>query len=88
MVSKAVELIKKTGRPMHVKEILEGIGKKDTKKERVSLSSSLGMYYRKNEIFTRPAPNTFGLISMEVAEEPPDDFGLPTAEDTEKESVE
>ena len=75
-IYKTYELLKKVGRPLRLEEILKGIGKGISKKERVSLSGSLGWYVRKEEIFTRPAPNTFGLIGMENTEEPPEDFGI------------
>lgn len=77
-VSKTLTLLKATGRPMHVTEILKGIGLPLTKNEKTSLSGSLGWYVRRNDIFTRPEPNTFGLINKESVErdEPPDDFGV------------
>lgn len=79
-ISKSMELLKREGRPMHVTEILKGIGVEPSKKERVSLSGSLGAYVRRNEVFSRPAPNVFGLIGMEYdspSQEPPAGFGRP-----------
>jgi hypothetical protein len=75
--------LRKAGKPLHITDILKGIGKTTSKKDRVSLSGSLGWYVRRNEIFTRPAPNTFGLKEMEdiSKEEPPDDFGLSKEEE-------
>ena len=64
-LAKAQEAIKKAGHPMHVADILKAIGKPSDKKNRVSLGGSLSGYVRRREIFTRPAPNTFGLIEME-----------------------
>jgi hypothetical protein len=61
-LAKAQEAIRKAGRPMHVADILKAIGKPTDKKNRVSLGGSLSGYVRRREIFTRPAPNTFGLI--------------------------
>jgi len=77
-MGKTLALLKKTGHPMHLNEILKAIGKTTSKKDRVALSGSLGWYVRKGEVFMRSAPNTFGLIGMESDEEmvPPDDFGL------------
>ena len=82
MVYKAREILQKEGRPLYIGEILTRLGKQPTKGNRVSLSGSLGSYVRDNNIFTRPAPNTFGLV--EFSEKPdvdnaidiPDDFGL------------
>ncbi|HET6515359.1 MAG TPA: hypothetical protein VFG09_09400 [Thermodesulfovibrionales bacterium] len=87
-IAKTLALLKKTGRPMHLNEILEGIGKQTTKKERVALSGSLGWYVRKHEVFIRTAPNTFGLIGMEsdIEEKPPEDFGLEKTEEKEDET--
>ena len=84
---KTMIFLKKAGKPMHINEILKSIGKTTSKKDRISLGGSLSWYIRKNEIFTRPAPNTFGLKSMEKSEEePPEDFGLNKEEITELES--
>ncbi len=74
------EILKQAGKPMHVTEILKALNFPVDKKHRVSLSGSLSVYVRNNEIFTRPAPNTFGLIEMnkvpdETGVELPDDFG-------------
>lgn len=50
-------------------------------KAEISLASSLAAYVRKGEIFTRPAPNTFGLVELghkTIIEEeagPPAGFG-------------
>lgn len=82
VIFKAFELLKQAGKPMHVADILKGLGKLTTKKDRVSISGSLGWYVRKNQIFSRPSPNTFGLIEWETdaSIEPPADFGLPEEE--------
>lgn len=78
-VFKVRELLQKDGRPMHVREILLGINKPDTKANRASISGSLSNYARREEIFKRTGPNTFGLIGMAVNdwvnEEPPPEFG-------------
>ena len=84
-IGKTHAFLKKVKKPMHVNEILKAIGKGTTKKERVSLSGSLGWYVRRKEIFTRPAPNTFGLMNMEEPEEPPDQFGLDYVDNEEQE---
>jgi hypothetical protein len=75
-IAKTYDFIKKTGKPVHLNEILMGIGKTISKKDRISLSGSLGWYVRRNEVFSRPAPNTFGLINFEDVVEPPDGFGI------------
>ncbi len=78
-IAKTHDFLKEIGKPMHITEILSGIGKGTSKKERTSLSGALGWYVRRKEIFTRPGPNVFGLLSMETQEEnsePPESFGL------------
>lgn len=78
MIYKTLAVLKKANRPMHVTEILKALGKPDEKKHRVSLSGSLGWYVRKNELFTRPQPNTFGLLNAvgsNIEDQLPDDFG-------------
>jgi hypothetical protein len=78
-MAQAREFLASHGRPAHVTEILKGIGKENTKTHRLSLSSSLASYARKEEIFAKTSPNTFTLIGMEVEHEqngdPPEDFG-------------
>ncbi|MDD5482957.1 MAG: hypothetical protein PHP98_04830 [Kiritimatiellae bacterium] len=64
----------KIGKPQYIEDILKGIGKEITKENRNAIAGSLSAYTRRNEIFTRPEPGTFGLIEFE-AKEPPPDFG-------------
>lgn len=63
-LAKARDFIKAQGRPQHVTDILKGIGREVNKSNKISLSGSLGSYVRKGSIFTKPAPNTFGLIDF------------------------
>lgn len=64
LLARAREAIQTQGRPMHIGALLAAIGVENTKKARVSLVGSLGAYVRKGSVFTRPAPNTFGLIEL------------------------
>ncbi len=84
LLARAREAIQQNGNPMHISSLLSAIGIGNTKKARVSLVGSLGAYVRKGSVFTRPAPNTFGLIefggSSKRAVQPelpglPEDFG-------------
>lgn len=86
-IAKTLALLKKIGKPIHINEILEGIGKTTSKKDRVTLSGSLGWYVRRKEVFVRTAPNTFGLVGIgsEMSDQPPDDFGIEKQESTEQE---
>ncbi len=79
-LAKAREIIAEEGKPIHVSELLKRLGKELTRDSRASLSASIGAYVRRNEIFTRPAPNTFGLVvfngAQEADPEPPEGFGI------------
>ena len=78
VLAKTRDIIREAGKPIHISVILEKLGKPVTKDSRSSLSGSIGWYVRRNEIFTRPLPNTFGLIEFANGsdEEPPENFGL------------
>jgi hypothetical protein len=65
LLSQARDAIRKARKPLHVTELLEAIGKPNAKKNRLALSGSLAAYVRRGEIFTRPEPNTFGLVELE-----------------------
>jgi hypothetical protein len=82
-VDQAREFIVRKGAPAHINEILEALGKGVTRESRASLTSSIAAYVRRGEIFTRPAPNTFGLIELghmasdapSAPPQPPQGFG-------------
>lgn len=79
-VARTREMILAANRPLRIAEILSGLGKADDHNARASISGALGAYVRKGEVFTRPRPNTFGLVELghhdvETVEEPPADFG-------------
>lgn len=62
ILARTQEILKTAGKPLHITEILKALNKPLDKKHRLSLSGSLSSYVRSSEIFSRPAPNTFGLI--------------------------
>ncbi len=68
-VYKAREYLRQLGRPAYVMDIVKGIGKEENKENRVSLSGTMSWWVRKGQIFTRPEPNTFGLIEFESGSE-------------------
>ncbi|MDP1732261.1 MAG: hypothetical protein Q8L54_14025 [Devosia sp.] len=80
-VAQARDVILRRGDPMHANDILAAIGKDTTREARASLIGSISAYVRKGEIFTRPAPNTFGLVELGHEEpqaeetQPPQGFG-------------
>lgn len=81
-LAQAREILRKAGRPMHVTDILKALNKPLDKKHRVSLSGNLSSYVRNGQIFTRPAPNTFGLIEADKktengTAEKEEDFDIP-----------
>jgi len=91
-IAQARDAIKAAGKPLHITEILKAMGRTADKKNRLALTGSLAGYVRNEEVFTRPAPNTFGLIELNqnhqeaTTEEPPATFGL--VDEHEKEAVE
>jgi hypothetical protein len=85
-VAQAREIILARGIPVHIGELLVAQGREVTRESRASLTSSLSAYVRRGEIFTRPAPNTFGLIELGHIgsgeldlSEPPHGFGADNA---------
>ena len=83
------ELLLETGKPMHITEILKGIGKENTKSQRLSVSGSLRSYARKGQVFTQEGGNVFGLVEFPISngngrsprEVPPKEFGLSSGEE-------
>lgn len=82
-VTQARDFILRKGQPVHINDLLEGLGRGMTRESRASLTSSIAAYVRRGDVFTRSAPNTFGLIELghtnsvdfEGQSEPPDGFG-------------
>ncbi len=63
-LAKTRDILRTAGKPLHITEILKALNEPADKKHRLSLSGSLSAYVRNSQIFTRPAPNTFGLTEM------------------------
>jgi len=79
-LAKARDVIKATGAAMPIADILKAIGKPQDKKHRVSLAGTLSGYARDGKVFTKTAPNTFGLLEFgtlpaEEVDELPEEFG-------------
>ena len=73
LVAQARNVILKRGTPIYIDDLLSALGRELTRESKASLAGSLAAYVRKEEIFTRPAPSTFGLIELghtEVAATP------------------
>jgi len=75
------DILRAAGKPLHINELLKALGSPADSKHKLSLGGSLANYVRKGQIFSRPAPNTFGLIEMDGKKEPkaedeiPEEFG-------------
>jgi len=76
-LAKTRDAIRAAGKPLHVSEILAAIGKENTKKNRVSLGGSLAGYVRKGAIFSKSAPNTFGLVELTLDANAQSDGAVP-----------
>lgn len=74
-LEKARDAIRDAGKPLHITELLGAIGMPVDDENRSSLSGSIGAYVRKGQVFTRPAPNTFGLLESDAQKGPPPGFG-------------
>ena len=77
MIHQAQMILLQEGKPLYVGDLLNRMGREVTKMNRMSLSGSLGTYVRNKQVFTRPAPNTFGLIEFGDSEPGPDQGELP-----------
>lgn len=67
-VAKVRDILMAANKPLHITEIFKQLGKTPDAKNRVSLSGSLSGYVRLGQVFTRPAPNTFGLTEFSNTE--------------------
>jgi hypothetical protein len=76
-VAQARDIIQERGGPVHIDELLRAMGKEVTRDSKASLAGSLAAYVRREEIFSRPAPNTYGLI--ELGHRTPDDLNYEVA---------
>jgi len=86
LMAQARDVILKHGSAMHISDLVKELGKEPTRENRASLGGSLAAYVRRGEIFTRPAPNHFGLVELgedeAMPDSPPEDFGaLSSADD-------
>jgi hypothetical protein len=80
-LAKTRDALKAAGAPLPIAEILKAVGKPQDKKHRISLAGTLSGYARDGKVFTKTAPNTFGLIEFGTARidadegEIPEEFG-------------
>jgi hypothetical protein len=79
-LAKTRDALKAAGVPLPIADILKALGKPLDKAHRTSLAGTLSGYARDGKVFTKTAPNTFGLIEFrtvqpEIEDEIPEDFG-------------
>ncbi len=72
-IDKVRNTILEARRPLHVNEILERTGFT----HKLNLVSSISHYMRRGVIFTRPAPNTYGLHELKDLEDSPNEKEQP-----------
>jgi hypothetical protein len=72
-VAQARDAITAAGKPLHITEILKALSLPNDKKQRLALSGSISAYVRQKKIFTRPSPNTFGLVYLDKLPEVSDE---------------
>lgn len=93
-VARTREAILAAKKPLHINDILRALGRDLDSANKLSIGGSLANYVRKGEIFTRPAPNTFGLIELghtssavAAPREPPAGFGSIRAKDDDEDGM-
>jgi hypothetical protein len=64
VMDQAYKYIQSAGRPVHIKEIVQGIGLEYDDKTNRTVSSQLNVYVNKGRYFTRTAPSTFGITEF------------------------
>jgi len=77
-LAKTRDVLKAAHIPLPIADILKALGKPQDKKHRISLAGTLSGYARSGKVFTKTAPNTFGLLEFKAqsdGDEIPDDFG-------------
>ena len=68
-MERAQNALKVAGKAMHIGAIVVAIGKEDSKDNRTNLQSQLNAHAKNGNVFTRPAPGTYGLIEFPTQQE-------------------
>jgi hypothetical protein len=78
-LAKTRDALRAAGTPLAIVDILRALGKPQDKEHRTSLAGTLSGYARDGKVFTKTAPNTFGLLEFRTIpsedSEIPEDFG-------------
>lgn len=67
-VGRAVEVLRDSGKPLHVNEIIARIEQLGYKVKKTTLVGMISVYVTRGLIFERVKPNTFGLIEWDKKE--------------------
>lgn len=73
-VEKVRDAILSAGKPLHISEIIAALGRVDDADSKAKIAGLLGWYTSKGKVFTKTAPNTYGLVETAPPDLPPD-FG-------------
>jgi hypothetical protein len=73
-VEKVRDAILSAGKPLHISEIIAALGRNDDADSKAKVAGLLGWYTSKGKVFTKTAPNTYGLVETAPPDLPPD-FG-------------
>jgi hypothetical protein len=76
-VEKIRDAILAAGKPLHLNEIIDAMGRSGDADAKAKIAGILGWYIGKEKVFVKTAPNTYGLVELAAI---PTDFG----EDPEK----
>jgi len=60
-IAKVHDILSQYTKPMYIKDLLTELGRDTDIDSQKALTSQLNNYVRQDRIFSRPAPNTFGL---------------------------
>jgi hypothetical protein len=63
-LARARDALMRAGQPLYIDDLLLAVGKELTPENRVSLAGTLSSYVRGGRVFTKTAPNTFGLLEF------------------------
>jgi len=69
-VEKIRDAILNAGKPLHISEIILALGRSDDADSKAKIAGLLGWYTSKGKVFTKTAPNTFGLVETALPDLP------------------
>ncbi len=86
-VEKIREAILLAGEPLHLNQIIAALGRPDDAETKAKVAGTLSWYIGKGRVFTKTAPNTYGLVDPGASRDVdlPADFGSVTVTDNSSE---